>query len=390
VATSNETLPGLLTAAGREALAAATALAHLDDLRAADRLRRRIAPDLAAAALAQVRLRERAREKFGDEAAVMLFRADALEQATRAPVAALRARRYAGATRVADLGCGLGGDLVPLARTVGPTGLVVGVERDPVLATLAAANLRALVLPGAVVCADVTTVDLAGYDALFCDPARRGPRGRVFDPAAYAPAWPFVARLLAGDAGVKVAPGIPHALLPPHVEAEWVSYAGAVKEAALWSGALACGVSRRATLLPSGATLVPSPGLGPAPVRSPGRFLYEPDGAVIRAGLVAEVAASVDGGLLDPTIAYVTADRLVTTPFARGFAVADVLPFSLKRLRAMLRARNVGAVSVMKRGMGVDVPRLRHDLRLAGSAQATLVLTRVAGAPTVLLVDPVS
>jgi hypothetical protein len=141
-------------------------------------------------------------------------------------------------------------------------------------------------------------------------------------------------------------------------------------------------------VLPAGATLVDS-GLGPPPVGPPGDWLYEPDGAVIRAGLVGEVVARVPGGrLLDPTIAYVAADALVATPYARAYRVTDVLPFSLARLRALLRARGVGRVTVKKRGSAVEVQALRRDLRLSGPAEATVVLTRVAGAQTVLLCDP--
>jgi hypothetical protein len=127
-------------------------------------------------------------------------------------------------------------------------------------------------------------------------------------------------------------------------------------------------------------------GAGPPRVGRPGSWLYEPDGAVIRAGLVGEVVAAVPGGrLLDPTIAYVAADAVVPTPFARPYQVTDVLPFSLKRLRELLRRRGVGRVTVKKRGSAVDPEMLRRELRLAGHGHAIVVLTRVAGAPTVLL-----
>jgi hypothetical protein len=189
--------------------------------------------------------------------------------------------------------------------------------------------------------------------------------------------------------GAKVAPGIPHELVPAGAEAEWVSVAGEVKEAALWFGPLAT-ATRRATLLgPAGpATLVDS-GLGAPPVGPPGEWLYEPDGAVIRAGLVAEVVAAVPGArLLDPTIAYLTADACLTSPFVRGYRVTDVLPFSLKRLRELLRGRGVGQVTVKKRGSAVDPDLLRRELRLSGDGHAIVVLTRVAGAPTALLCAP--
>jgi hypothetical protein len=140
-------------------------------------------------------------------------------------------------------------------------------------------------------------------------------------------------------------------------------------------------------LLPSGASLA-GRGLPDPEVRAVGRYVYEPDGAVIRAHLVAEVAAELDGGLLDPTIAYVTADELRPTPFATPYEVTDVLPFNLKRLRALVRERGIGVLTVKKRGSAVDPEELRRRVRPQGPNAATVVLTRVAGAPTMLLAAP--
>jgi hypothetical protein len=189
--------------------------------------------------------------------------------------------------------------------------------------------------------------------------------------------------------GAKLAPGIPHAVLPAGTEAEWVSVGGDVVECAMWCGPLASAAPRRATLLPSGAT-VTGTGSARAPVGPVGRWLHEPDGAVIRAGLVAEVAEPLGATLLDATIAYLSTQEAVSTPFARSYEVTDVLPFGLKRLRTLLRERGVGAVTVKKRGSAVEPEALRRQLRLRGDAHATVVLTRVAGAPTVLLVEPVT
>jgi SAM-dependent methyltransferase len=349
---------------------------------------------LVSAALTQVRLRDRARAKFGADAARMYFTPDGVEQATRAVVAARHAWRYAeaGVDRVLDLCCGIGGDLVAFARA----GLRAhGIDRDPVTVEVARANAAALGLAelATVDCGRATEVPLAGWPAAFIDPGRRDARRerRVFDPRGYSPPFAFIDTLAAAVSlsGAKVAPGIPHELVPAGVEAEWVSVAGGVKEAALWFGALAT-APRRATLLPGGATLVGS-GTGPPPVGPPGQWLYEPDGAVIRAGLVAEVVAALPGGrLLDPTIAYVAADATAPTPFARGYCVTDVLPFSLKRLRGLLRSRGVGHVTVKKRGSAIDPAMLRRELRLSGDGHVIVVLTRVAGAPTALICEPPS
>ncbi len=243
--------------------------------------------------------------------------------------------------------------------------------------------------------ADATTLDLAGFGAAFADPARRSGRGRVFDADGWTPPWPFVAGLLGAAAPpsvVKVAPGIPHSLVPDDVEAEWVSVRGEVKEAALWSPGLAT-CRRRATVIGTGglATLTeeddPYDGQ-PRPVRELGAYLYEPDGAVIRAGLVTAVAAGVQGGLPDPHIAYVTSDMGFRSPFARAYRIVEELPYREKQLKAALRARDIGRLTVKKRGVEIDPAALRRRLALSGASEATLVLTRRSGTGIALLVKP--
>ena len=394
-----ETFGWLLSDDGQRLLeAAATAYADHDGdpVGAATALRGSATADAdrRAAALTQVQLRVRAVPKFGEEALRMYFTPDGLEQATRDRVAEHRAARLVAADvgSVIDLGCGIGGDLVAFARA----GLTTaGIDADPVRVAIATANLAALGLGGAVRVADATTLDLAGFGAAFADPARRSARGRVFDADGWTPPWPFVAGLLGAGtppAVVKVAPGIPHSLVPDDAEAEWVSVAGEVKEAALWSPALAT-CRRRATVIGVGglATLTeeddPYDGQ-PRPVRDLGAYLYEPDGAVIRAGLVTAVAAGVQGGLPDPHIAYVTSDMGFRSPFARAYRIVEELPYREKQLKAALRARDIGRLTVKKRGVEIDPAALRRRLALSGANEATLVLTRRSGAGVALLVKP--
>jgi hypothetical protein len=239
--------------------------------------------------------------------------------------------------------------------------------------------------------ADALRVDPTPFDVAFADPARRSGRGRTFHVDEWAPPWSFVEGLLRRDACVKVAPGIPHALVPHGVEAEWVSDHGEVKEAALWSGRLAID-SRRATVIGEGglATLTDDDDPGPdtVGVGDVGRYLYEPDGAVIRAGLVTAVAAGVNGRLLDHKIAYVTSDESFHTPFARSYRVVEELPYREKQLRAALRARGIGTLTIKKRGVDVSPEQLRKRLSLHGEDEATLVLTRSRGQGIALLVKP--
>lgn len=377
----------LLTDAGQQLLVRA-AEAPDDPLRAQAVLRKDAAPEHAAAALTQVTLRRRAVTKFGDLAARMYFTPDGLEQATRLSVATHRAARLraASAASVIDLGCGIGGDLVAAARA-GITS--AGVDLDPMRVEVARANLAALGLEGAVSVADATLLDTSPFAVAFADPARRTGRGRTFDVDDWTPPWSFVEQLLSRDSCVKVAPGIPHDLVPDGVEAEWVSDHGEVKEAALWSGRLAT-TRRRATVIGRGglASLTDDDDPGRGRVRDVGAFLHEPDGAVIRAGLVTAVAAIVDGGLMDEHIAYVTADDPVRTPFARGYRVLERLPYREKPLKAALRERGIGRLTIKKRGVDVVPDELRKRLSLRGDEEATLVLTRVSGHGAALLVDP--
>jgi hypothetical protein len=346
---------------------------------------------LVSAALTQSRLRARARAKFGDDADRLYFTAGGLEQATRSVAAAHRATRFAhaGVRRVADLGCGIGGDLSHLACASRDG--VLAVDRDPLTVAVAVANAAVLGVSSRVEvrCEDAREVDLSAVDGAFIDPARRRGGSRTFDPRAYSPPYSFVLELASRvpATAAKLAPGIPHDVLPAGAEAEWVSVSGDVVECALWCGPLAGSVARRATLLPDGAT-VTGDGRTRAPAGPVGRFLYEPDGAVIRAGLVAEVARDLGGHLLDTTIAYITGDRAVSSPFAAGYEVLVVLPFGLKRLRSLLRDRGVGRLTIKKRGSAVEPETLRRRLRLRGTAEATVVVTRIAGQPSVLVVTP--
>lgn len=379
----------LLTPEGRALLDAVRDTDPAGELAVATRLRREHPAELVSAALGQARLRQRAVAKFGAaDAGRMFFTPNGVEQSTRASVAAYRADRMKelGVGSVADLCCGIGGDAIALARA----GIrVLAVDRDPVTAAAARENAEALGLTGLVEVreADVTEVDVAGYDAVFVDPARRGGRGRIFDPEAYSPplSWAVETARKAPRAALKIAPGIPHEAIPAEAEAEWISDGGDVKEAVLWFGTEPGAV--RATLLPGPRSLLsrrlPDPGVRPV-----GRYLYEPDGAAIRAHLVAEVAQQLDGGLIDATIAYVTADELRPTPYATAYEITDQLPFNVKKLKALLREREVGILTVKKRGSAVEPEELRKKVKPQGPNAATVFLTRVAGSPTMLVGRP--
>ena len=391
----------LRTPEGRRLLEVGMASDESDPLVLSQRLKAQgdgYPPELVAAVLTQVSLRRAAFDKFGVAAAGMYFTPSGLEQATHPVVAAHRvARSGPGEGRSClDLGCGIGSDLTAFARAGFD---VTGVEADDVTAALAAANLEALGLPGRVTVGAAETADLEPFDLVFADPARRRGTTRIFDPRAFSPSWDLVLHLLTPAAVdghrpaavVKLGPGLDHALVPADAEAEWVSLQGQLKEVALRSPATGS-ARRRATLLDAegrAAFLTDEDATQEAPpVAAVGSYVYEPDPAVVRAHLVSVVVEVVEGWLLDPHIAYISSDRRVSTTFARGFRVVEALPFKEKQLRAALRARNIGALTIKKRGVGVTPEVLRRRLDLHGDEPATLILARTPRSATALLVEP--
>ena len=192
----------------------------------------------------------------------------------------------------------------------------------------------------------------------------------------FEPRWSTVLQLLDGGrtAGVKLGPALPHSLIPEAVEAEWITHRGETVEVGLWSGPGATPGRRSALIMPNArltATTAP-----PLPVRDLGSYLYEPAGAVIRAGAIAELGAQLGAGLLDPQVAYLTGDQLCSTPFATAFKVHQRVPFHLKALRTWVREAQIGVLEIKKRGIDVDPADLRRRLRLAGPNSATLAISR--------------
>ena len=418
-------LDALLTPSGAALLAAAaTALATGDEFGAGSRLRAAGEPaDLVAAAFAQAELRGRAAGSFA-RAAEMLFTRAGLEQSTAEPVARHRAARFAHLGRVADLCCGIGGDLLALASTGRP---LVAVDRDPAHLRIAVHNARVYDQAALIDarCADVREVDLTDVDGVFVDPARRA-GGRRFAAGAGEPPleWCFGLADRVPAVGVKAAPGIPTELVPPGWEVEFVADGRDLKEAALYSPALSVGAARRATvLLPAlpgahagavagaaadgGAGVVagdagaiaagvevatlagePDESAGiERPLGEPGRYLYDPSPAVTRAGLVGTLGERLGAWQIDPLIAFLTADRAVATPFARLLRIEASLPFDVRRLAALLRPIGISALDLRRRGLAGDVDTLRRrllparrDLVSTGPA-VTVVMTRRAERP---------
>lgn len=292
-------------------------------------LRRKWPANLVAAAAAQAELRALAAAKFG-HADRMLFTREGLEQATPQLVADHRAERLVAAVgreQVLDLCCGIGGDAAALARA----GLrPVLVDRDPLHLRLTRHNVAvsAGTEPSAAV-ADVTTLRLRPTNVVHIDPARRSAAAAGGRRGGYQPPLDWCQQLPATRTVVKAAPGIPHALIAPGWEAEWVAVGSDLKAAVLWSPALA-GLpdARRATVLDGSDTheLVADASLPAPPVGAPAEWVVDPNPAVTRAGAVADLADRLDGWLIDPRIGFIACNQQPATPFGRTLRVVASLP----------------------------------------------------------------
>lgn len=390
-------LAALLTPEGLRLVDEVGALASTDEVAAAvSRLRAAgHSPDLVSAVVGQARLRTRARAKFGPFAERMLFTRAGLEQATRLEVAAHHAGRFrsAGLQRVADLGCGIGGDALGLAGL----GLqVVAVDADEVTAALAAYNLAPFGEAVTVHCGQAQDASLEGVDAVWLDPARRtaghGATQRL-GADEWSPPLEWVFALAESlPTGVKLGPAFDRSRIPDDVEAQWISVDGSTIELVLWSGVLARPGIRRAALVIRGgvaAELTASGDANDVEVRELGTFIHEPEGAVIRARLIGDVARRLDAGMLADGIAYLTGDTAADSPFVQSFRVREQLPFETKALARALRERGIGTLEIKKRGVDIDPATLRTKLKLRGEESATLILTRIAGRRVALLADRV-
>jgi hypothetical protein len=361
---------GVAALAGIDRLAL-TSASYLADVATA----RKQAGDNAAMLLETVLLRRKAVSKL-DNSADWLFTDEALQQATPSRVAEHRAQRFAGRV-VHDVTCSIGTELVHLARTAQ---LAVGSDLDEVRLAMARHNT------GVPVVRANALKPVTRDAAILADPARRDSAGRrKWKPADFAPPLDELAEVYRGrDMAVKCAPGIEPEDVPWAREIELVSLDGQVRESCLWTGELAT-VTRRATVLRSDVDdwTITDAEPDDCPVTEPAEWIIDPDGAVVRAGLVRHYAARHGLAQLDPRIAYLTGDR--PPPGIRAFRVIDHGRYTEKALRQLLVRHDVGRLEILVRGLDIDPNTLRPRLKLKGAAEASVVLTRIGSAPTAIL-----
>lgn len=379
------TFQQLLTPAGQNALVLAAAFNPTEEqfLSCLTQLQKQVPGPLATAALETIIFRRKATAKFG-RAAQMYFTREGLEMASGEQISRYRAQRFASFGIVADLCCGLGGDTLGLADGHQPT----AVDISELHLALAEANLAAYGLTASFVQQDLTASAPPPADAYFFDPGRRAGGKRVFSVTGYQPPLSVIEAWLPAPLGVKISPGVQLAELQDYTcEIEFISVAGDLKECVLWFGPLNTARTRATLLGEDGVRHTFAAPTLPvvAEVTKPKAFLYEPDPAILRAGLVGPLAGQLNATQLDADIAYLTADTLTPTPWATAYRIEADLPFSQKRLREKLRAMQVGRVTVKKRGSPLEPEAFARSLKLSGPEERIVFLTQVQGQPWVLI-----
>lgn len=379
----------LTSDAGEQLLAqlASEDLSEKNALALITQLRKTYTREQASAALSLARVRHKAVAKFGDQAAKLYFTDAALQQASHPLIRAYRAAAYG---RVLDVCCGIGADSLAFAAA---GAAVLGLDIDPVRVQMAQLNAQALGLRAQFEVADVRQGLPAGaYDLVFFDPARRDVRGRrLFNVEHYQPPLSLVREWEAQRIMAKLSPGVDLAQLETFGGGvEFISVNGNLKEAVLHIGS---GLAQPQATLLTGDEVYHwrREGYEPdVPIREPHGWLVEPDPAIIRAGLVRDMAAMHDGAMLDETIAYFTTARDPQDLWTRAWRIRDWMPFNLKRLRAHLQANGIGTLTMKKRGFPMTPDELIPRLKLKDGDSATLVLTRHANKAIVLICDDIA
>lgn len=351
------------------------------------RLRKIYDPNQINSAISIAQLRRKAVSKFGDNARKLFFTDDALQQASDAHIRAYRTQGMKG-LRVLDICCGIGSDSIAFAQA---GAIVHGIDYDETRIAIARHNASMLNLDIQFDCADATNFPVTdAYDLVFFDPARRDNQGRrLYDVEQYIPALSLIQTWQTPRIMVKISPGIDIDQLQKYdATLEFISVEGNLKEAVLH-------LPKTEALI---ATKIDKSGIAQwmhqrdsihVDLAEPQGWLCEPDATILRANLVQDVASSLDGKMLDSTIAYFCTPQSPDSSWVRAWKIREWLPFNLKKLRAKLRKMDIGTLTVKKRGSPITPEELIRKLKLKGTQSATVVLTRYHHSPIAIICDDI-
>ncbi|MGD9853872.1 MAG: class I SAM-dependent methyltransferase [Planctomycetaceae bacterium] len=363
------------------ALVALVNAADEGELALQKRLRKEFPDDVVRAAIGLQEMRQRGTAKF-TRAAAMWFDRIGLEQATSETVARHKAARFSGA--VDDLCCGIGGDAIALAERCA----VTAVDSRGSAALMTTWNAQVYGVAGNITACVADVEQQPGTSPLVqIDPDRRRGARRSVRIEDYRPGLPFLEKLIAtrGGGAIKLSPASNFGGKFPGCEIELISLHGECKEATVWFGSLAGEQPWRATVLPSGETIAADPLAARAPIRPLGRYVHDPDPAVVRSGLLDVAAVSLGLDRLDEEEEYLTGDRLVSSGFVRAFEVLADLPNNERQIRRTFRESGFGQVEIKSRHVPVDADAVRRKLPLPGNEPGVLIYARVAGRTRALI-----
>ncbi len=335
-------------------------------------------------------LRNKGKEKFS-MSYKMYFTQESLEQSSSEVVARYRTRKFSSFNSIADLGSGIGADTIFLSKIAE----VVAFEKDKLRLEMARLNVGA--------CGDMNRTDfihgdfmtrenqniLKKCDAIFIDPSRRQNGKRVYSIYDYQPSLALLKKLLkvTRNIGIKISPAFNYdeiKELDLDCSIELISLDGECKEAVLWFGELKSDYERKATVLPAESSIKNRQDIEVNTVK-PQRYLYEPDGAVIRAHLVEDLAEKFSLKKISEDIAYLTGENLINTGLTKSWKIDKVIDFNLKKLNDVLQRDKIGTVIMKKRGSPINVNSFKKRLKLKGGNKRVLFFTRVLGEPKVIV-----
>ena len=347
------------------------------ELQVQARLRKEFPESLVRGAISLQELRQKALAKFALGDQLWLDRVG-LEQCTSELVAMHKSARFAGL--VWDYCSGIGSDAAALSRRGCE---VVTVDADPACSLRTQWNAEILSPERAPLCVCARVEDLTDRSGLVhIDPDRRVTQAtRAVRIEDYVPGLQLLqswTREFAGGA-IKLSPAANFGGKFTDAEIELVSVHGECKEATVWFGRLAGEKPWRATALPAGETLAGEPLEAVADIRPLGRYLFDPDPAIVRAGLVDLLAERLGLARLDAAEEYLTGSSLIHSAFVRAFEVEAELSNNPKDLRAYYRTSTCGQLEIKCRHIPVDIDRLRKQLVLPGTEAGVLIFARISG-----------
>ncbi len=368
---------------------------HRDDDPSAFALKHHSRSDLPVRAMAeQIACRRKAAKKLPKlSRRNLLYTALSLEQASGERAASYKAGLVGiEGEKMLDMTGGLGIDSIFFAKRFKE---VVYVERDEVLADIAAHNFHELGIENITVVRGDSKKILKSspddvFDWIFLDPARREKGKRQVGLEESEPNVVQLHDLLLEKAGkfcVKASPaldtGTLQEKLPSLSRILVISVDRECKETLLMctreSLADVTNVVIQAVCLGAGTeTIITSEKSesGRSIATDIGKYFYEPDPAIIKARLSVEVARHYDMRFINPQVDYLTSDRMISAFPGRAFRVKESVLYKPRRFRHFLTSAGISAASIQRRDFPLSPEKLRRMYALKEGAGQYLFFSK--------------